>query len=127
MLTLLLSCTAPHRRPLWRALLLALLVVITWLALSPKPPEAMNTGWDKANHLLAFGCLAFAATWAIWPRPRLWGWLVLALLAYGVGIELAQSLLPPRSADWRDVLADALGIAVGLLAAWPIASRSPPG
>ncbi len=76
--------------------------------------------------LAALVALAFAATWAIWPRPRLWGWLVLALLAYGVGIELAQSLLPPRSADWRDVLADALGIAVGLLAALPIALRRSP-
>lgn len=126
MFSLLLSCTAPERRPLWRALLLALLIAITWLALSPAPPPGMDTGWDKANHLLAFGSLAFSAAWAFWPRPRLWGWLVLALMAYGVGIELAQSLLPPRSADWRDVLADALGIASGLLAALPIALRRSP-
>jgi VanZ family protein len=114
---LLLLCTAPERRPLWRALLLALLIAITWLALSPVPPETMDTGWDKANHLFAFGSLAFASVWAQWPQPRRWGWLVLALLAYGVGIEAAQSFLPPREADWHDVVADGLGIALGLLTA----------
>jgi len=118
---LLLTCTAPDKRPLWRALLLALLAAITWLAVSPAPPPGMDTGWDKANHLLAFGSLAFASVWAQWPQPRRWGWLMLALLAYGVGIEVAQSFLPPRQADWHDVVADALGIAAGLLVAWPIA------
>lgn len=113
--------TAPSRRPLWRVLLALLLAVITWLALSPAPPETMNTGWDKANHALAFGALAFSAVWALWPRPRQWVWLVLALLAYGVGIEIAQSFLPPREADWHDVVADGVGIALGLLAAWPVA------
>ncbi|MFG6415365.1 VanZ family protein [Roseateles sp. DC23W] len=126
MLRLFLSSLAPERRPLWRALLLALLLVITWLALAPVPPKTADTGWDKANHLLAFGTLAFVGVWAQWPRPRLWGWLVLALLAYGVGIEIAQSFVPPREADWQDVVADGLGIALGLLAAWPftrVASR----
>jgi VanZ family protein len=123
---LLLFCTAPDKRPLWRLLLLGLLLAITWLALSPAPPRAMSTGWDKANHLLAFGSLAFAAVWAVWPRPARWGWLVLALLAYGLGIEVAQGLLPPREADWHDVVADALGIALGLLAAWPIARQPSP-
>ncbi|MDR7336159.1 VanZ family protein [Roseateles asaccharophilus] len=127
MSSLLLLCTAPERRSLWRALLLALLLAITWLALSPAPPPTMDTGWDKANHLMAFGALAFASVWALWPQPRQWGWLILALLVYGVGIEIAQSFLPPREADWHDVVADGLGIALGLLSALPIqltASRS---
>jgi VanZ family protein len=121
---LLLMFTAPERRPMWRALLATLLLAITWLALTSAPPRALDTGWDKSNHLLAFGSLAFTATWALWPRPRQWGWLVLALLAYGVAIELAQGMLPPRTADWRDVVADGMGIALGLLAAWPIARRA---
>lgn len=112
--------TAPAHRPLWRVLLALLLAVITWLALSPAPPETMSTGWDKANHALAFGSLAFSAVWALWAQPRQWVWLVLALLAYGVGIEIAQSFLPPREADWHDVVADGVGIALGLLAAWPV-------
>lgn len=114
--------TAPAQRRLWRALLGLLLVVITWLALVPKPPEGLSTGWDKTNHLLAFSTLAFCCVWACWPRPRQWPLLVGALLTYGVAIEIAQSFLPPRSADAADVLADGLGIALGLLLAWPVAA-----
>ncbi len=112
--------TAPERRVLWRALLAVMLIAITWLALSPAPPKTVDTGWDKANHALAFGSLAFAGVWAWCPHPRQWYWLVLALLAYGVGIEVAQSFVPPREADLKDVLADGVGIAIGLLAAWPV-------
>ncbi len=110
-----------ERRTAWRVLLLLLLIVVTWLALTPEPPRDADLGWDKANHLAAFGSLAFSSVWALWQRPRQWLWLVLALLAYGIGIEIAQSFLPPREADWHDVVADSLGIALGLLLAWPIA------
>ncbi|MFG6429449.1 VanZ family protein [Roseateles sp. LYH14W] len=116
--------TAPERRVLWRALLALLLAVITWLALSPAPPESANTGWDKANHTLAFAALAFVSVWALWQRPRQWLLLVAALLAYGGFIEIAQSFVPSRSAEWNDVLADGMGIALGLLAASPIARLS---
>lgn len=115
-------CTAPERRVLWRVLLAVLLVVITWLALIPAPPKMITTGWDKSNHALAFGSLAFCSVWAIWQRPRQWVWLSLALVGYGIGIEIAQSFLPPREADWHDVVADGVGIALGLLAAWPVAA-----
>ncbi|MCE4554673.1 VanZ family protein [Roseateles cellulosilyticus] len=114
-------CTAPGRRPLWRALLALLLLVITWLALTPAPPKVADLGWDKANHLSAFAALTFCTVWAFWPQPRQWLWVALAMLAYGIGIEIAQSFLPPREADWHDVVADSVGIALGLLTAWPIA------
>ena len=117
-------CTAPERRALWRALLAVLLAVITWLALSPAPPKTFTTGWDKSNHALAFASLAFSGVWGVWPRPRQWVWLVIALVGYGIGIEIAQSFLPPREADWRDVVADSVGIALGLLLAWPITASA---
>lgn len=111
--------TAPAQRHLWRAVLALLLVAITYLALVPQPPQGVSTGWDKSNHALAFGSLAFASVWALWPRPRQWGLLAVALLAYGGGIEIVQSYLPPRSGDWLDLLADGVGISLGLLVAWP--------
>lgn len=119
MKTLLSLFTAPERRQLWRYVFTVLLAVISWLALSAAPPKTVDTGWDKANHALAFASLAFTAVWAFWPQPQQWRVLFAVLLAYGIGIEIAQSFLPPRSADWHDVVADAIGIAVGLLAAWP--------
>lgn len=111
--------TASEQRRLWRALLAILLAAVTWLALVPDPPKGVSTGWDKSNHMLAFASLAFTCVWALWPTPRQWWLIVAALLAYGVGIEIAQSFLPPRSADALDVLADGIGIGVGLLTAWP--------
>lgn len=123
MLRLIRFATAPGQRRLWRALLAVLLVAITGLALLPDPPQTVSTGWDKSNHVLAFASLAFASVWALWPRPRQWGLLVTALLAYGGAIEVAQTFLPPRSGDWLDLLADGCGIALGLLAAWPLAAR----
>lgn len=119
---------APAQRRLWRALFAVLFAAITWLALVPDPPRGVSTGWDKSNHLLAFAALAFTGVWAQWRLPRQWPVLVVALLAYGAGIEVAQSFLPPRSADAADVLADGLGIALGLLLAWPLtwlAARHP--
>jgi VanZ family protein len=40
--------------------------------------------------------------------------VVLSLLAYGAFIEVVQSYLPSRRGDWLDMLADALGVAVGM-------------
>ncbi|MFG6468878.1 VanZ family protein [Roseateles sp. BYS87W] len=109
--------TAPARTPWWRAALAALTVVITTLALIPHPPAQATTGWDKSNHALAFASLAFCGVWALWREPRQWPALAGAVLAYGGAIEVAQSFLPPRSGEWADLLADALGIALGLVAA----------
>lgn len=105
------------KRHLWHALLILLLLVISYLALSPAPPKTLDSGWDKLNHLAAFGCLAFCAFYGAGHARGRWLLAPLALLGYGVLIELLQSQLPPRSADAADVLADAMGIALGLLCA----------
>jgi VanZ family protein len=93
---------------------------VLWLALTPQPPEAIDTGWDKLNHVLAFAALAVSGRFgfaAETPRVARLGLLAFVLLLIGVGIELAQARLPPRMADPRDVVADVVGIAAGLLLA----------
>ncbi len=105
----------PPRTQPWRALLALLVAGVCWLAFSPAPPAALDTGWDKLNHLLAFSTLAFTASQA-YPGARRRPWMVaLALLAFGVFIELVQTQIPSRSADVLDVCADSVGIAAGLL------------
>jgi VanZ family protein len=97
----------------WRLLLAILLVAVTWLALTPAPPEALSAGWDKLNHAAAFAALCVAALFAF-PRSRSNAvWVALALLCFGGAIEVAQSFTPTRNAEWGDLLADAVGIAVG--------------
>ena len=98
-------------------LLLVLIAVITYLALSPAPPKQMNLGWDKLNHLSAFATLALLGRLA-WPRHSFA--VLLALLAYGAAIEVLQGLVPGRSGEWPDLLADALGLLLGSLASWAL-------
>lgn len=114
--------TAQARRG-WQCLLAALVVMVCWLAFSPDPPPAADTGWDKANHALAFAVLGFTAEFAFWPlRWRRWT-NVVGLLGLGVVIELVQTRIPGRSGEWPDLLADAVGLALGLLAAAPALAR----
>lgn len=101
--------------PFWRATCLLALSAVSYLALSPAPPELADSGWDKANHALAFAALAFAG-WKAWPDIAHWRHAG-AWLAYGLLIELLQTQLPPRQGEWADWLADALGIGLGLLLA----------
>jgi VanZ family protein len=105
--------TAPARRAA-QALLAVLLVAVAWLAFTPAPPPQADTGWDKANHALAFAVLALVAECGWWPHPQRSRRVALGLLAYGALIELVQSRIPERSGEWADWLADAIGIALAL-------------
>jgi VanZ family protein len=101
-----------------RALLALLVVAIGWLALSPRPPTLFSTGWDKANHLLAFATLAAAASFG-WVAARRRVAIAFWLLGYGALIEVLQHWVPGRSSEFADLVADAVGIAFGLwLAGW---------
>lgn len=97
------------RQPrLWAWLFWLCLTSVTALALLPDPDgELPSVNWDKGNHLIAFGTLAFLARLAYPGQPA--GWLFLALCAWGGVIELLQTLTPYRLGEWRDLLADAIG------------------
>ena len=90
------------------------LVVVLTLSLMPPRVPMPTTGWDKANHALAFAVLAVLGLRSY--PGRVYG-LLLGLLAYGGAIELLQALTPYRTADFRDLLADG----VGLLLGWQLA------
>lgn len=112
------SLLTGHRAPrLWRVLFTALLITVLVLALMPAVPRMPSLGWDKLNHAAAFAALAFAARFAFPSLPRANLWLSLALLSLGGAIELVQALVPSRMADGIDLVADGLGIGVGLLVA----------
>lgn len=108
----------------WRTLLCVLLLLVSWLAITPIPPRGASLGWDKLNHAAAFAALAFCAS-----RARLGTWRSVAagLLAYGVLIEVVQRFVPGRSGEAVDMLADAVGIAAGLMLAAACARALPAG
>lgn len=86
---------------------------VLYLALASSPGVAFS-GSDKTNHVLAFLVLQVLGILSWSTRPRL---VATGLVAYGVLIELLQSLTGYRAADWRDVVADLLGILLALAAA----------
>jgi VanZ family protein len=68
------------------------------------------------SHLLGFFGLAILCLLARWPVPR---WVIVALLAfYGGMTEVAQSCLPPRTAEMIDWIQDLTGIALGAACCW---------
>jgi len=111
-----------------------LLAATTWLALTPSPPEPVTRVSDVLLHALAFTTLTFLLILAHLagtggqgahgaPATRLRGyrhwWAVPLMLLYGVALELLQSRVPERSAEFKDVWVDVAGIVVGLcLAIW---------
>jgi VanZ family protein len=80
-------------------------------------PKVPGLAVDKVGHALAFAGLAAFVGFALptlSARRRL---VVAASASTGVGalVELVQSALPYRSAEWLDLLADALGAVLGAL------------
>jgi len=90
--------------------LVVAVIAITVLALMPAHAVPISSGWDKLDHWTAFFTLSFLANHAF-PRRPFWQ-IALALVAYGIGIEIAQSFTPDRDADAMDVVADSIGILI---------------
>lgn len=103
-----------------RAACLGYLILLTALLLVADPWRFVGASGETPGlfdrlmpwaHLLGFGGLAVLAFAARWPiRP--WQ-LVLLLVLYGGATEIAQSALPPRTAEWQDWFQDAAGVAIG--------------
>ncbi|MBL8300398.1 MAG: VanZ family protein [Rhodanobacteraceae bacterium] len=102
---------------LWRGLGHLLLVLGLVVALLPALPGVGRVAFgDKILHAGAF---AFLMLWyaQIYPFGRERWRIAGRLILFGAGIEILQSLVPYRSADAWDLLADAAGVALGALLA----------
>ena len=105
-----------RHRTLWRFAMMISIVAVLYLATTsgPLPVPAMPS--DKANHLIAFLELTLLMRLG-WPHLKSY-YLISLLLGFGMLIELVQATLPYRDFSLADVVADAAGIAIGLLI-WP--------
>jgi len=100
----------------WLAGGLLLMAIVLGLTLAPLGQTlAISFLSDKASHFIAF------LTMMLWfcgiVRFRLTPLVALGLLAFGVLIELLQSQLPYRSAEFADGVYDLAGILTGWLLA----------
>jgi VanZ family protein len=103
-----------------------------YLSSQPTLPAADLTP-DWTQHGVAYAGLALVAlravTGARWSGVGIWtlaiAWII--AVAYGVSDEVHQTFVPSRTADVRDVIADGVGAALALGAAWAwgIIRRSP--
>lgn len=105
--------TRPASSRTWRALLVLLLVVVSYLALTPASLEGSESGLDKVGHLVAFTALAFSGYLGLPASRGTRAALLCGLFAYGGLIEILQLFVPGRSSELGDLLADGLGIAFG--------------
>ena len=103
----------------WRAVNLFLLVSVFSLTVIPAIWVTSDVprwpGIDKWLHGITFAMLALWFT-GQYARRSYW-MIVLGLAFYGALIEIGQSMIPYRSAEWGDLAADIAGIAAGVLIA----------
>lgn len=93
-------------------------VILTYLFLVPQQylaPEIFDW-WDKLQHSLAFGVLSILAFVAYGSNQSRVSRAAFSLVMYGALIEVLQSLSGWRYGEFRDWLADLLGIII----AWGI-------
>jgi len=90
----------------------------------------LNGGWlDKIPHAFEFALLAFLLAIGFFNSLRSSAQIKAAVtfmtgLLLGILDELHQSFVPGRTADVRDILADATGVALGILVYTHFVKRS---
>ena len=104
-----------HFHQLWLVIGALLASAILILCLIPPSNKISSIeGLDKVEHALAF--LALTAWFAALIERRGYWALSIMLLGLGVGIEIAQYLMAlGRSAEIFDVIADTVGIILGVI------------
>ena len=104
-------------RPLWLAIGWALVAVVLYLSLTPRPLDLQEEHGDKYSHLLAYFVLM---GWfqQLYPA-QLSRLLLLGLfIGAGVGLEYLQGMSGARFFDVADMVANMLGAVLAWLLGW---------
>ncbi|WP_370306272.1 VanZ family protein [Sinimarinibacterium flocculans] len=113
--------------PLIKALWVIAVAAVGASALVPVPQTPELPGYtDKLVHL---GCYLVLGLLAVLGQRHARGRLAasLAMVVFGVVIELVQNRLPWRSFEWADIVANTIGVVVGgSLAVIGTRLRAPP-
>jgi VanZ family protein len=115
-------------RPIRLALYSAASTVVLFLCLTPSAAiPGSGLIWDKAAHALTWALLAVIGFILGPKRPVA---IVVFCLCLGAAIEVAQSAMGlGRQGDWRDLLADCIGVTIaafGRLAIRALRARGEP-
>lgn len=102
---------------MWRFLMVlqfyCLIALYTFLGLTPHPESIVGSFNDLLMHFAGYVLAAFSINAA---RPK-WSWQLQAtfLIIYSIGIEIAQHFNPPRTFSYADMVANSLGVILGLV------------
>jgi VanZ family protein len=101
----------------WLGLGWALIIAAVIVSLLPGQSLPQTGVSDKVEHTVAYMLLTLWFT-GVYPRSSYFK-IGLGMFLLGVAIEIAQGAMPfGREADIRDVVANSLGIALGIGVAW---------
>lgn len=101
---------------LWRLVCVlqfyALLVIYTYLGLTPHPENSVPVFNDLLMHFTGYAVagisISFARPyWPLWQRAAL-------LITYSFAIEIGQHFNPPRTFSLVDMVANSVGVLLGL-------------
>ncbi len=87
--------------------------IVFYLSLMPHPPQPLSFhGADKVEHALVYAMLM---VWfcQVYVEQRARIWLLVSLVAMGVGIEFLQRMTGYRTFEYADMLADLTGVLLG--------------
>ena len=89
------------------------LIAIEYLATTTTSIPAIENSWDKFNHFIAFITLYILLSLGYQKLIDLKK--VIILMIFAIQIEIVQSFIPNRYFSLLDVVADAIGIILGIV------------
>lgn len=101
---------------LWRLLCVAqfycMLAIYTYLGLTPHPENSVPVFNDLLMHFTGYSIAAISIsfarpTWPLWQRAAF-------LITYSIAIEIGQHFNPPRTFSGLDIIANSVGVLLGL-------------
>ena len=100
------------RDRVFKILLFICLISIEYLATTTYEIKVVVYSWDKLNHFIAFFVLYILMTLAY--RNMTIFFAILLLLLFAIQIEVVQYFIPHREFSLLDIVADFIGIVLGL-------------
>lgn len=99
----------------------AILILVLTLTPGESVPDVGIFDYDKLGHAFIFFVLSFLLINGVFYHPKSEAKIMLAVLVgvifsvvYGIAIEMVQSLIPGRSMDLFDAIANTAGSLLGL-------------
>jgi VanZ family protein len=101
------------------------IVLIAWLSLAPRIEIPYQfSGADKLAHCLAYAWLAILPFFGC-ASMRAALTEAFLMVPIGIGLEFAQRHVPGRDFSVADMIADSVGVALGIVVARYVVTKSP--